>query len=387
MTEDGVWADVVGQPRAVDTLKQAVAAAKSDDATRAMTHAWLLTGPPGSGRSVAARAFAAALECPDGGCGVCNDCVTALSGAHPDVTLCRTELLSIGVDEVRELVRKAAMAPISGPWQVLVIEDADRLTDRAADALLKSLEEPPARTVWVLCTPNADDLFATIRSRTREVHLVTPADDVVIEVLTRRDGVSHDAAVEAARAAQGHIGRARVLATDKDAHDYRARIVDLPTLWTSVSACLVSAGDVVAQAQAEASAQTAELDAAERAELDLMLGFTTKGARPRSAAAAISQLEDQQKARAKRLQRDSLDNVLTELSTWYRDVLALQLGAPEAELINVAVAPRAQAVASSTTSERTAACLDAILAARRAIDGNVAPQLAIEALFLELGGH
>ena len=387
MTEDGVWADVVGQPRAVDTLKQAVAAAKSDDATRAMTHAWLLTGPPGSGRSVAARAFAAALECPDGGCGVCNDCVTALSGAHPDVTLCRTELLSIGVDEVRELVRKAAMAPISGPWQVLVIEDADRLTDRAADALLKSLEEPPARTVWVLCTPNADDLFATIRSRTREVHLVTPADDVVIEVLTRRDGVSHDAAVEAARAAQGHIGRARVLATDKDAHDYRARIVDLPTLWTSVSACLVSAGDVVAQAQAEASTQTAELDAAERAELDLMLGFTTKGARPRSAAAAISQLEDQQKARAKRLQRDSLDNVLTELSTWYRDVLALQLGAPEAELINVAVAPRAQAVASSTTSERTAACLDAILAARRAIDGNVAPQLAIEALFLELGGH
>jgi len=387
MTEDGVWADVVGQPRAVDTLKQAVAAAKSDDATRAMTHAWLFTGPPGSGRSVAARAFAAALECPDGGCGACNVCVTALSGAHPDVTLCRTEMLSIGVDEARELARKAALAPISGPWQVLVIEDADRLTDRAADALLKSLEEPSPRTVWVLCTPNADDLFPTIRSRTREVHLVTPADDVVIEVLTRRDGVNHDAAVEAARAAQGHIGRARALATDKDAHDARARIVDLPTLWTSVSACLVSAGDIVAQAQAEASAQTAELDAAERAEVDLMLGFTTKGARPRSAAAAISQLEDQQKARAKRLQRDSLDNVLTELSTWYRDVLALQLGAPEAELINVAVAARAQAVAASTTPERSAACLDAILAARRAIDGNVAPQLAIEALFLELGGH
>jgi len=386
---DGVWADVVGQPRAVETLQQAVAAAAGpigDEDDRAMTHAWLFTGPPGSGRSVAARAFAAALECPDGGCGVCNACVTALSGAHPDVTLCRTEALSIGVKEIRDLVFKAAMKPASGPWQVIVIEDADRLTPDAAAALLKSLEEPPARTVWVLCAPNADDLIATIRSRTREVHLVTPADDFVIEVLTRRDGVEHDAAVEAARAAQGHIGRARALATDKDAHDARARIVDLPTQWTSVGACLLSAADVVAQAQAEASAQTAELDAAERAELDLTLGFTTKGARPRSAAAAISQLEEQQKARAKRLQRDALDSVLTELSTWYRDVLALQLGAPEAELINVAVAARARSVAASTTPERTAACLDAILGARRAIDGNVTPQLAMEALFIELGG-
>jgi len=389
-----VWADLVGQPRAVATLKRAVAAAKSTGSgTReasgdasAMTHAWLLTGPPGSGRSVVARAFAAALECPDGGCGVCNVCATALSGAHPDVTLCRTELLSIGVDEVRELVRKAAMAPVTGPWQVLVIEDADRLTDRAADALLKSLEEPPSRTVWVLCTPNADDLFVTIRSRTREVRLVTPSDDDVIEVLTRRDGVAHASALQAARAAQGHIGRARALATNHDAHDARARIIDLPAQWTSLGACLTSAADVVAQAQAEAAAQTTELDARERAELDLALGFTTKGARPRNTAAAISQLEDQQKARAKRLQRDSLDHVLTELSTWYRDVLALQLGAPEAELINVAIADRARAVAAATTPERTTQCLDAIIGTRRAIDGNVAPQLAMEALFIALAG-
>jgi len=382
-----VWDDLVGQQRAVGTLQRAVAASRAPDAgAYAMTHCWLLTGPPGSGRSVAARAFAAALECDAGGCGGCNTCRTSLSGAHPDVTLVRTEALTIGVDEVRELVRKAAMSPVAGPWQVFVIEDADRLTDRAADALLKSLEEPASRTVWVLCTPNADDLPATIRSRSREVRLVTPADDAVIEVLTRRDGIATDIATAAARAAQGHIGKARALATDARAREARQRLVDLPQQWTSVGACLVSAGEIVAQAQDEAAAQTADLDAKERADLDLALGFGTKGARPRNTAAAISQLEDQQKARAKRLQRDAIDRVLTELATWYRDVLTRQLGADARRLINIGQADRVAAAAAATTPERTAANLEAILAARAAIDGNVTPLLALEALFIELAG-
>jgi len=389
-----VWADLVGQERAVETLKRAVSAAhaarRSTDAAlddlRSMTHAWLLTGPPGSGRSLAARAFAAALECPDQGCGRCETCRTAVSGAHPDVTLCRTEQLSIGIGEVRELVLKAAMSPFTGPWQIIVVEDADRLTDNAADGLLRSLEEPPPRTVWVLCAPSGDDLIATIRSRTREVRLVTPPDAAVIEVLTRRDGIPHEAALVAARAAQGHIGKAKTLATSDEARQARSRIIDLPTQWTSLSACLMSAAEVVSAAQAEAAAQTAELDAAERAELDLVLGFGTKGARPRNAATAVSQLEDQQKARAKRLQRDAIDHVLTELATWYRDVLALQIGAPEAELINTGLADRAKATAAATSAERTTACLDAISGARRAIDGNVAPQLAVEALFIQLAG-
>ena len=411
MSVNGVWSGLVGQQRAVGTLRRAVEAAKKSrpgassggaGATAnmgaatppdmaAMTHAWLLTGPPGSGRSVAARAFAAALECPDGGCGVCNTCRTALSGAHPDVTLCRTEQLSIGVDEVRELVVKAMLTPIAGPWQVIVIEDADRLTDRAADALLKSLEEPPPRTVWVLCAPSADDLIVTIRSRTREVRLVTPPDADVVRLLAA-EGVAAGPALAAARASQGHIGRARALATDATAMQARAAIVDLPSQWTSISQCLVSAADVVGRAQAEATATTSELDAKERAELDLALGFGTSGTRsgtrvrPRSAATAVAQLEDQQKARAKRLQRDALDTVLIELTTWYRDVLAAQVGAPEAEFINVAAQARTNLVAESTTPARTAACLDAILAARRAIDGNVPPLLAMEALFVTLGG-
>ncbi|MBI5027381.1 MAG: DNA polymerase III subunit delta', partial [Actinobacteria bacterium] len=118
----GVWADLIGQDRVVETLQRAVRAAGAGGNRHAMSHAWLLTGPPGSGRSNAARAFAAALQCAVGGCGECNTCITSLSGAHPDVTLVRTEALSIGVDEVRELVRRAAMAPTMGRYQVLVVE-------------------------------------------------------------------------------------------------------------------------------------------------------------------------------------------------------------------------------------------------------------------------
>ncbi|NMD46047.1 MAG: DNA polymerase III subunit delta', partial [Propionibacterium sp.] len=191
-----VWADLVGQDRVVEVLRRAVAG----DA-HAMTHAWLITGPPGSGRSNAARAFAAALQCERGGCGECSACRTSLSGAHPDVTLVRTEQLSIGVDEVRDLVRRAAMSPTLRRYQVIVVEDADRVTERGADALLKSIEEPATRTVWLLCAPTPDDVVVTIRSRCRRVELATPGPAAVAELLVRRDGVPADLAEFAARVA------------------------------------------------------------------------------------------------------------------------------------------------------------------------------------------
>ena len=224
MSEQGVWAELVGQDAAVASLRRAVAGDP-----HAMSHAWLFTGPPGSGRSNAARAFAAALQCHFGGCGVCNDCRTSLSGAHPDVTLVRTELLSIGVDEVRELVRRAAMSPTLRRWQVIVVEDADRITERGADALLKSIEEPAPKTVWVLCAPTVDDVVATIRSRCRLLTLATPTVAAVAELLASRDGVQQDLAWFAARVSQGHIGRARVLARDAEARDRRRAVLELPT--------------------------------------------------------------------------------------------------------------------------------------------------------------
>ena len=196
-----MWAELVGQEAAVEILRRAVGGEP-----HAMSHAWLFTGPPGSGRSNAARAFAAALQCEDGGCGECTDCRSSLTGAHPDVTLVRTEQLSIGVDEVRELVRRAAMSPTLGRWQVIVVEDADRVTERGADALLKSIEEPAPRTVWILCAPTTDDVVATIRSRCRLLTLQTPSIEAVSRLLQTRDGADPALAAYAARVAQGHVG-------------------------------------------------------------------------------------------------------------------------------------------------------------------------------------
>lgn len=374
----GVWADLVGQERVVETLRNAVAGGR-----HAMTHAWLVVGPPGSGRSNAAKAFAAALQCPQGGCGTCQTCRTALSGAHPDVTLIRTEQLSIGVDEVRDLVRRAAMSPTVGRYQVLVIEDADRITERGADALLKALEEPAPRTVWVLCAPTPDDVIVTIRSRTRRVELATPSAEAVAALLVRRDGVGEALAAYAARIAQGHIGRARVLARDEGARRRRQEILELPSRLITLGACLTAAANLVAAATEEAAAATVEVDARERAELSEALGLGAKGARPRHAAAALKELEDQQKARAKRLQRDALDRVLTEFTSYYRDVLAVQTRAG-ASLINAEAQADIAALAARTTAEATIGRLDAILQCRTALETNVAPLLALESLMISL---
>ncbi len=374
----GVWADLVGQERAVEVLRRAVMGEKNS-----MTHAWLLTGPPGSGRSNAARAFAAALQCERGGCGACNPCRTSLSGAHPDVTLLRTEQLSIGVDEVRDLVRRAAMSPTLGRHQVIVVEDADRVTERGADALRKAVEEPAPRTVWVLCAPTPQDVVITIRSRARNVSLTTPSEAAITALLIERDGVPSEMAAHAARVAQGHIGRAKAIARSEDARRRRAEILRIPTQLITLGACLQAATNVVEAATAEAAEATADLDVAERTALSEALGVGTKGAKPRHSQAALRDLEDQQKARAKRIQRDSLDRVLSELTSYYRDVFALQTGAT-ARLVNADMQPDLAQLARRTNPERTVTSLDAILAAREALETNVAPQLAMEALMIGL---
>lgn len=374
----GVWADLVGQDRAVETLRRAVRGEKN-----AMTHAWLITGPPGSGRSNAARAFAAALQCDRGGCGSCNGCRTALSGAHPDVTLLRTEQVSIGVDEVRDLVRRAAMTPTLGRHQVIVVEDADRVTERGADALLKAIEEPAPRTVWLLCAPTPPDVVITIRSRSRNVSLTTPSESAIAALLESRDGVPAELAAHAARVAQGHIGRARAIARSEDARRRRAEILRIPAQLRTLGNCLQAATNLVDAATAEAAEATAELDVKERAELSEALGVGTKGARPRHAQAALRELEDQQKARSKRIQRDALDRVLSELTSYYRDVFVVQTAATQ-RLVNADLEPDISALARRTPPERTLASLDAILAARTALETNVAPQLAMESVMIGL---
>jgi DNA polymerase-3 subunit delta' len=359
-------------------------------AGNAMTHAWIFTGPPGSGRSVAARAFAAALQCVRGtGCGVCPGCHTTLAGTHADVRFVVPEGLSISVSEMRALVLRAASTPSGRRWQVLVISDADRLTEAAGNALLKAIEEPPPRTVFLLCAPSThpDDISVTIRSRCRVVPLRQPPSEAVAAVLNRRDGIAPDVAIWAAAAAQGHVGRARRLAGDPEARQRRDAVLAVPRRLTGVGACFDAASALIEAAEAEADASVVESDTTERAALQTALGGggTGRGAAGamRGAAGQLKELERRQKSRATRARRDALDRALVDLAGFYRDVLTVALGAPVAP-VHTDTAPLARAAAEKWSAEATLRRLEAVLSCRTAIEANVKPRIAVEAMMLAL---
>lgn len=375
-----VFSELIGQERVVETLRRALSGERY-----AMTHAWLFVGPPGSGRSNAAKAFAAALQCPNGGCGACEQCRTVRSGAHPDVTLVSTEKLSIGVGEARDLVGRANMAPVQGKYQIVVVEDADRATERAADALLKGLEEPAPHTLWLLCAPTPDDVIITIRSRCRLVKLTTPSEEAVAQLLERRDGVPAALAAHAAHISQGHVGRARALARSEDARIRRHEVLTIPGKLRTLSDCLAAADNLVKAATAEADELADRLDKQEMAELETNLGYSGKGSKPRHMAAAVKSLEEQQKLRHKRMVRDALDRTLSEFTALFRDVLVLQTNA-DAALVNADIADVSRKLAQQRTPEETIRVLDAILDTRTRLEGNVAPLLAFESLLISIRG-
>ncbi|EFE76433.1 DNA polymerase III subunit delta' [Streptomyces filamentosus] len=396
-----VWDDLVGQDRVqeqlaaaardADALVTAVSDGKALDQGSKMTHAWLFTGPPGSGRSTAARAFAAALQCtsPDRalggapGCGFCDGCHTSLVGTHADVEVIRTDLLSIGVKETRDLVRRAQLSPAVGRWQVIVMEDADRLTEGAGNVLLKAVEEPAPRTVWMLCAPSLEDVLPTIRSRCRHLTLSTPPVEAVADVLIRRDGIDPERAHNAARATQGHIGRARRLATDERARARRAAVLKVPLRVADVGGCLKAAQELIDTATDDAKQLAEEVDAKETEDLKAALGGVAGGRMPRGTAGAMKELEDKQKRRKTRTQRDSLDLALTELTGFYRDVLALQLGSTLA-IANVDVQDSLDRIAETSTPAQTLRRIESVIACREAMDRNVAPLLAVEAMTMAL---
>ena len=373
-----VWEDLVGQKPAIEALQAAASG-------QGMTHAWLFTGPPGSGRSNAALALAAALQCHRStGCGDCHSCHTVRTGSHADVTVIRTEKLSIGVDEVRDLVRRSALAPSGDRWQVLVVEDSDRLTDQACNALLKTIEEPTPRTVWLLCAPTVEDVLPTIRSRCRVVTLTTPSATEVAEFLVRTLGVPESLAAHAARASQGHIGRARAIARDEATRNRRNEVVRLAAQLTTLGAAMNAATNLHEVAKEEAAAITSELDAREKVDIDAAYGVEERGRRPREYAAALKRLEDGQRTRAKRRVLDVVDRCLMDLVSVYRDAIALSVGAA-GPLVNEEIRGDVAAVARASSPEQLLRMIDAVFAAReQMLEFNVPPQLALESMTLAL---
>ncbi|YCK81157.1 DNA polymerase III subunit delta' [Arthrobacter sp. D3-18] len=378
-----VWDDLQGQAPVVAQLKQAA------QGETGLTHAWLFTGPPGSGRSNAAKAFAAALNCEQDdvtmrGCGECAACHTILGETHSDVTFVRTEKVTITIDEARELVSKAGDRPATGRWRIIVVEDADRMAERTTNVLLKAIEEPTPRTIWMLCAPSPADVLVTIRSRCRPVSLRLPPASDVADLLVRRDGVERQLADRAARAAQSHIGIARRLARDADARQRRLDTVRIPLGLRGVTAAVMMAEKLVKIATEEANSSNDERDAAEKIALLASLGAPESGTLPPSMRSQVKQLEDDQKRRAKRSITDSLDRTLTDLLSFYRDVLIIQLG-NAVELVNVELKSELEEYAGHSTPETTLARMDAINKARvRITTTNVAPLLAVESMATSL---
>ena len=379
-----VFDDLVGQEHIIEILKGAVAASHTGEESQEMTHAWVFTGPPGSGRSSAAVAFAQALICPNNGCATCNDCNSAKTHGHPDVEIIRTEGLSIKVEEVRELLTRVAWAPSMGGWRVVVMEDADRLTESAANALLKAIEEPGTRTVWLLCAPTLHDVLPTIRSRCRHLQLRTPSLEAVTKVLINRDHIAPGMADFAARVSQGHIGRAKYLATNESVRSNRKTIMQLPLQLGSLAAAFQAAQTLVELATTEANASSDERDEKEVEKLQEAYG---KGATGRGMATggakAVKELEKEQKSRSTRMVRDSIDGALLDIATFYRDVMMVQSGNTDS-MINTDMRELIESYAANSPSHSTINKINAIMEARENLAHNAAPLVTCEALMCQL---
>lgn len=377
-----IWDELTGQAEAIAIVEAAASAsAVGGTGDSSMTHSWLITGPPGSGRSNLAYAFATALLSPGNPEGDAAAARQVAARTHPDLGVLSTERVIIAIEEVRAMVSTSQFSPSVGRYRVMVIEDADRMAERTSNVLLKALEEPPPRTVWILCAPSEADLIPTIRSRVRTVRLRIPDIAEVAALLERRDGVDAVTATRAAREAQSHIGMAHRLATNADARGRRERTLDIALGIRSVSDAVMAAASMLVLAKADAVAITEQRDSEERDSAMRSLGIEPGGTIPPALRSQLRNLDEDQKRRATRSLRDGIDRIMVDLQTLYRDILLVQLEVPS-EPINLRILEGIRSAGASCSAVETLATMDAIATARERIESNVPPALALEAMLI-----
>lgn len=374
LTPPKVFRDVVSQPEAVSSLLSEIGREGKD-----IHHAWLFTGPPGSGRSQLALAFAAALLCAEGGCGNCNSCQMIQSRNHPDVQVLNTERVLISIDEVTEFIDKSIQMPAIGKFRIMVIEDADRMSERTSNLLLKSLEEPPRGTIWMICAPSEADLLPTIRSRVRRVQLKVPTVDAVAQLLVEKYGIAFDLAQSSAAQAQSHVGMARRLATNAGARERRSQALKAVLSITDIPSAMYVSETLAKLAESDGAQLTAEQDDLERIELLLSLGVSEESKLNPSSRAAVRRLEEAQKRRATRSKRDGLDRVLIDLMGLYRDVLTIQLGTGGA-LINADLVQEITKLANESSQAQSIHNIEQIEKVRSRMDRNVKDNYLLDSL-------
>ena len=385
-----MWEELIGQEFSVKALKQASLDAKESISNKVLpgfSQSWLITGPPGSGRSTAARLFAATLQCEENGCGKCVSCISVNRGTHPDVHVITPKGLSFGVDDTKDLVKESYMMPSLGQWNIIILEDADRLTTEAGNALLKAIEEPGRLTMWILCAPSSKDVLITIKSRCRIISLRTPPAEEIAELLITRDKIDKATAYFAAHASLGHVGRAKLLATNERVKQRRTQVLQVPFELKDLPTCFQAAQKIVDAAEEDAEDETNEID---EKELDSLMKAYGEGAVgvtqkkiERLSSGARKELEQDQKKRSKRITRDRLDLTLQELAAFYRDVLVLQTGA-EIELFHTEMRGSIQKMADSSSINSTIKKLDTVEATRRMLPSEAAPLLVLEAMTVSL---
>jgi DNA polymerase-3 subunit delta' len=368
-----VWEELLGQPEAIDQLRRIV-----EIKEEGFQHSWLFTGPAGSGRSTLAKAFAAALQCEKGGCGECSGCRLISADAHPDVRILVTDKVIISIEEVRQLVQFASLGASMGGYRIIVIEDADRMTERTSNVLLKALEEPQPKTVWILCAPSAADMLPTIRSRTRNIVLRLPSNEEVAQLLVQRDGIGYELAAQCARQAQQHVGMARRLALSKEARERRMQTLRELIGIRNLSGAMATAEKLLALAKKDAEDSAEEKNSAERLRLLSAYGIEEEKI-PNNLKSEFRQLEENQKRRNTRALRDGIDRILTDTESMFRDVLSVQLSTGS-ELINTELGQEIAERAGATTAEDSVTVLEAISTARQRLESNVRDLLVLEAL-------